>query len=518
MASLWMTNILQFYGDGRSADGAPVAEGSLDDLTGRPLFTALYDYFIRSGGVYKLAFGPKTFMVVSDPVIAKHILRERPQRYDKGVLAEILEPIMGKGLIPADYATWKSRKRAIAPAFHKAWLERMVVEFVSCADAMLHELELKSGSDGDYDVDMEEKFCSVSLDIIGKCVFNYEFGSVTKESPIIEAVYRTLREAEHRSTFYFPYWNIPGASLVVPRQRRFQRDLKIINDALNELIAQANATRSESDLADLEARDYDKVTDPSMLRFLVDLRGEEATNKQLRDDLMTMLVAGHETTAAVLTWAAFCLSQAPDILGKLRAEIKEVLGDNRAPTLEDIRALKYTRFTIAESLRMYPEPPILIRRCLQEDVLPRGGTDVNVKLLKGMDIFISVWNLHRSPYLWENPDTFNPDRWETAFANAEVDGWQGYRPEAVSGLYPNEVASDFAFIPFGGGMRKCVGDQFALMEATVVLAKFVQAFDFELAVSPDEVGMVTGATIHTANGLKMKLKSRVRQEAPVAAM
>ena len=97
--------------------------------------------------------------------------------------------------------------------------------------------------------------------------------------------------------------------MVVPRQREFQRDLRIINEALNELIERANATRSESDLADLEARDYDKVKDPSMLRFLVDLRGEEATDKQLRDDLMTMLVAGHETTAAVLTWAAFCLSQ-----------------------------------------------------------------------------------------------------------------------------------------------------------------------------------------------------------------
>ena len=97
--------------------------------------------------------------------------------------------------------------------------------------------------------------------------------------------------------------------MVVPRQREFQRDLRIINEALNELIERANATRSESDLADLEARDYDKVEDASMLRFLVDLRGEEATDKQLRDDLMTMLVAGHETTAAVLTWAAFCLSQ-----------------------------------------------------------------------------------------------------------------------------------------------------------------------------------------------------------------
>ena len=191
-----------------------------------------------------------------------------------------------------------------------------------------------------------------------------------------------------------------------------------------------------------------------------------------------------------------------------------MLGGRTRMTTDDIRSLKYTRYTVAESLRMYPEPPILIRRCLKEDVLPRGSTDVNVKLLKGMDIFISVWNLHRSPDLWEEPDRFDPDRWEREFRNDAVEGWSGYRPELLTGLYPNEIASDFAFLPFGGGMRKCVGDQFALMEATVVLARFVQAFDFELAVPPEEVGMVTGATIHTENGLKMRLRRRAAAQPP----
>ena len=191
-----------------------------------------------------------------------------------------------------------------------------------------------------------------------------------------------------------------------------------------------------------------------------------------------------------------------------------MLGGRTRMTTDDIRSLKYTRYTVAESLRMYPEPPILIRRCLKEDVLPRGSTDVNVKLLKGMDIFISVWNLHRSPDLWEEPDRFDPDRWEREFRNDAVEGWSGYRPELLTGLYPNEIASDFAFLPFGGGMRKCVGDQFALMEATVVLARFVQAFDFELAVPPEEVGMVTGATIHTENGLKMRLRRRAAAQQP----
>lgn len=108
-------------------------------------------------------------------------------------------------------------------------------------------------------IDMETLFCSVSLDIIGLSVFNYPFGSVTKESPVIQAVYNTLREAEHRSTFYFPYWNLPGASVLVPRQRQFQADLKLINDQLNELIKLAQNTKTLSDLTELENRNYDKV-------------------------------------------------------------------------------------------------------------------------------------------------------------------------------------------------------------------------------------------------------------------
>lgn len=134
------------------------------------------------------------------------------------------------------------------------------------------------------------------------------------------------------------------------------------------------------------------------------------------------------------------------------------------------------RFALIEALRLYPEPPILIRRALEEDVLPQGGSDVEggVKLMKGTDVFISTWSLHRSPELWDQPDTYNPARWLQTKANPGVREWAGFKPELVSGLYPNEVSSDFAFLPFGGGARKCIGDQFAIMETTVVLAMLLR--------------------------------------------
>ena len=515
IVSLWITQILQTYGDEESKDGAPVCEGSVDDLVGGPIFLALYPYFLKYGGVFKLAFGPKVFMVLSDPVIVREVLKEKPFAFSKGVLAEILEPIMGQGLIPAPYAVWKNRRRQLVPGFHKAWLDHMVGLFGDCSTELTRNLDKAIAAGGGVaTVDMEERFCSVSLDIIGLAVFNYDFGSTTRESPIIKAVYTCLQEAAHRSTFYFPYWNIPFMTDIVPRQREFKANMNLINETLNELITKAQKFEGTEDLEELQNRDYSKVNDPSLLRFLVDIRGADVTDAQLRDDLMTMLIAGHETTAAVLTWCLFCLAQDPALMAEVRAEIDEVLGpareEARAPTYEEITKLELTRLCLAEALRLYPEPPILIRRCLEDVPLPRGAGESEVTLIKGMDVFISVWNLHRSPDCWEDPLKFDPKRFKRPFQNPGVKDWAGYNPELLSpnSLYPNEVASDFAFIPFGAGARKCIGDQFAMLEATSCLSMTLQRYEFELDKDAADIGMEMGATIHTAGGLPMKVKRR----------
>jgi len=513
VAHVLRKNIEQIYGNEPSVDGAPLAEGEVSSMTDGTAFLGLYQYFRKYGPVYKLCFGPKSFIVLSDPTIIKHVLKTNNAAYDKGLLAEILEPIMGKGLIPADNETWKVRRRAIVPAFHQQWLEHMISLFGGCSDVLMQKLDGLAATK--TDVDMENLFCSVSLDIIGKAVFNYPFDSVTKESPVIQAVYSVLKEAEHRSVTPLPYWNLPLANLVVPRLRKFKADLKVINDVLDELIEKARNSQEVTDLEDLEKRNYNKVGDASLLRFLVDLRGEDTSNKQLRDDLMTMLIAGHETTAAVLTWALFEISQKPDVRAKLQAEVDRVLGD-RMPTLEDIKAMQLVRFSVAESLRMYPEPPLLIRRALEDHTLPKGTAGFEPRIIRGCDIFISIYNLHRDPDLWPKPDNFDPERYLRPHSNkAKYPDWAGFDPAQVTGLYPNEVAADFAMLPFGGGARKCVGDQFATLEATVTLAMLLRRFDFDFVGRPEDVGMFTGATIHTRNGLKMTPRRRV--PAPPAA-
>ncbi|PRQ52261.1 putative cytochrome P450 [Rosa chinensis] len=509
-ASNLLTNLLS----GGNLGSMPIAEGAVTDLFDRPLFFSLYDWFIEHGSVYKLAFGPKAFVVVSDPIVARHILRENAFGYDKGVLADILEPIMGKGLIPADLETWKQRRRVIAPGFHAVYLEAMVNMFSDCSERtvlkfekLLEREELNGRKT--IEVDLEAEFLSLGLDIIGLGVFNYDFGSVTKESPVIKAVYGTLSEAEHRSTFYIPYWKFPLARWIVPRQRKFYGDLKVINDCLDGLIRNAKETRQETDVEKLQQRDYSNLKDASLLRFLVDMRGADVDDRQLRDDLMTMLIAGHETTAAVLTWAVFFLAQNPSKMKKAQTEIDSVLGQSR-PTLDSIKKLEYTRFIVAESLRLYPQPPLLIRRSLKPDTLPGGykGEKGGYKIPAGTDIFISVYNLHRSPYYWDRPNVFEPERFSVQ-KNSDIEGWAGFDPSRSPGAYyPNEIMADFSFLPFGGGPRKCVGDQFALLESTVSLAMLLQKFNVELRGSPDSVGLVTGATIHTKNGMWCKLSKR----------
>merc|ERR1719316_2496259 len=192
-------------------------------------------------------------------------------------------------------------------------------------------------------VDIEERFGSLALDIIGRAVFDYDFNSTCDESPVVKAAISTLKETEHRAMTPFPYWNIPFATDIVPRQVKFKKDMALLNDRLNACIKGALQTAKKEDTEALQNRDYTSIEDPSMIRFMVDMRDEDVTSTQLRDDLMTMLIAGHETTASALTWAIFELAQNPELLARVQAEVDEWLPDpDKLPTLDTVRNLELT--------------------------------------------------------------------------------------------------------------------------------------------------------------------------------
>jgi len=479
--------------------------GQMEKIAGAPMPVFLEGYG-GDEGIYKIVIGPRSVVVVSDPVILKHILQSTQDNYTKGILSEVLEPIMGKGLIPADPVTWKLRRRAIVPGFHKKWLKSTTLSMVECADTLCDEMEKLISFAGPTaaTLDMEEKFTSVSLDIIGKAVFNYSFGSVASESPVIRAVYSVLREAERRAQSVIPYWNLPGATTVLRDQKSHQENLQLLQAVLDEVVRKAMEE-------DNEISEDDRI---SLLQYLVLTKNEDVSNRQLRDDLMTLLIAGHETTAALLTWTLCELVKPGNehFMDRLLNEIDSAL-EGRRPDFDDLSKLPFLRSCLIESLRLYPQPPLMIRRCINGDEIQTGPTCTQVQgsvsLLPGQDVFISTWSLHRSVKLWgKDAASFNPDRWEKPLEGKGL--WLGYNPERA-GPYPNEHATDFAFIPFGGGARKCVGDYFALLEAEVVLVTLLQRFTFTPSESMRKhgVGLTTGATVHTEKGLLLDVVPRV---------
>lgn len=461
-----------------AAERMPVARGDIREIVGQPVFVPLFKLFQIYGKVFRLSFGPKNFVIVSDAEVARRILFTNANNYTKGILSEILDFIMGSGLIPADGEVWRVRRRVVVPALHKKYISAMTEMFGDCA---LHGTRmLQQSADAGKPVEMENFFSRLGLDIIGKAVFNYEFDSLTTDDPVIQAVYTTLREAEYRSTYPIPYWNFAPLRYLVPRQRECTAALEVISNTLDELIAKCKKLVEEEDEEFVE--EFLSRADPSLLHFLI-ASGDDITSKQLRDDLMTLLIAGHETTAAVLTWTFHLIVDRPDVIARIRAEVDQVLG-NRKPNVDDMRALKYTTRVINESMRLYPQPPVLIRRAVDDDVL--GG----FKCKAGSDIFISTWNIHRNPAYWKDAEKFDPDRFP------------------IDGPVPNEVTQEYNYLPFGGGKRKCIGDQFALFESIVALAMLVSRFDFWRGEDAPEVGMTTGATIHTTNGLWLRMKPR----------
>ena len=178
-------------------NGAPITEGVLGDLLkeevrAAPLFIPLYDYYRKYGGVYNLGAGPKWFVVVSDPVAVRTMFKDQADSFSKGILTDIMEPIMGDGLIPAPKEIWAKRRPTVGAGFHGAWLKHMVLLFGASATNLADKLD-SEWADKDDAVNLEDELYAMALDVIGKAVFNYEFGALKQETPLIKAVYRVLR-------------------------------------------------------------------------------------------------------------------------------------------------------------------------------------------------------------------------------------------------------------------------------------------------------------------------------------
>ncbi|PKI48546.1 hypothetical protein CRG98_031067, partial [Punica granatum] len=271
----WLTSLTRSVTlSGADDSGIPIASAKLEDvsdLLGGALFLPLFKWMNEYGPVYRLAAGPRNFVVVSDPAVAKHVLRNYG-KYAKGLVSEVSEFLFGSGFAIAEGQLWTVRRRAVVPSLHKRYLSVMVDRvFSKCAERLVEKVQTAAISG--TPVNMEETFSQLTLDVIGLSVFNCSFDSLTADSPVIDAVYTALKEAELRSTDLLPYWKINFLCKIIPRQVKAEKAVGVIRKTVEELIAKCKEiVETEGERIDKE--EYVNESDPSILRFLLASREE----------------------------------------------------------------------------------------------------------------------------------------------------------------------------------------------------------------------------------------------------
>lgn len=386
----------------------------------------------RYGDVVRYAMGPFRVYQVSHPDDVKRVLVDNARNYRKTSLMLRLRPIFGDGLLLSEGDVWKRQRRLAQPAFHRERLAGLMGTMPGLIASELQRWETHAGSGQPFDLAAE--LTRLTLALTGQVLFSIDLNEAADD--VGRAVTVLLEEANRRVLSLLPLSDL----LPLPSHLRFRAALRLLDHVVLDIIAQRRrgASPVHDDLLSLlmEVRDVDT--------------GDGMSDSQLRDEVMTLILAGHETTASALAWAFHLLHRHPEAEARLVREVISVLG-NRVPGFEDLPRLAYTARVFDETLRLYPPAWLFSRMALADDEL--GGYTIP----RGSIIVVLPYVIHRHPAFWEHPETFDPDR---------------FLPER-SGARPR-----FAWLPFGGGQRVCIGEGLARMEGQLILAMMAQRYRF----------------------------------------
>ncbi|MCE9531394.1 MAG: cytochrome P450 [Planctomycetes bacterium] len=417
------------------------------------------DFFVdvarKYGGLASFRFGPRRMFLASDPDLIEQVLVTDARHYIKHFGARMYKPVLGNGLVTSEGDFWLRQRRLSQPDFVKNRVLSYAPLMVELTDRML-----SSWTSGEI-VDIHFQFSSLTSAIALKTLFDLDdAGDRERFSETLRLAF-DLMSARFRTIFRLPTWFPSKAN------RQLNRAVTELFKVVDGFIAQGRARPEPGN--DLLSR----------LVSAQDDDGSRMTDRQLRDEMMTLYLAGHETTALTLSWSWYLLSQHPKVEEKLIAEWKQVL-NGRTPTPDDLPHLPYTDAVITEAMRVYP-PVYLIGREATCD-LELGGYRVK----KGYTIFMSQWVNHRDPRHFPDQERFQPERW--------LDGLAKRIPK-------------YAYYPFGGGPRVCIGNTFALMEAAIILAAVGQKYRFTR--QPDAIIDISPQiTLLPAYGIPAKLERR----------
>jgi cytochrome P450 len=425
--------------------------GNLPLFSSDPL--AIYTRWAREfGDIFYYRAGWIDVYFLNHPSLIESVLVSQSQNFAKDKVIQNSRWFLGEGLLTNEGSGWLRQRRLCQPAFHR---ERMA----SYGHTMAAYTEEMLAAWQDAEVrDIHQEMMQLTMRIVAKVLFSVEVKADTER---VAAALNVLMRHTSGGRMILPpiLRHVP-----VPALMRVKRAVRELDEIVNRIIRQRRA--SGQDTGDLL----------SMLMSARDEDGSGMTDRQLRDEVLTFLLAGHETTAVSLSWTWYLLSQHSEVELKLRQELRQVLG-GRTPQLEDLPRLLYTDKVVKESMRLYPPAWSLARTVAKEIEL------AGYQLPVGSNVVMSPWILHRDFRFFEQPGHFNPDRWTADAAQ--------HLPK-------------FAYFPFGGGPRLCIGASFAMMEANLLLAAIAQRFRLRL-VPGHPVAALPSITLRPRHGMRMSI-------------
>lgn len=427
----------------------------------------------RYGDVVQFSLGGGRAVLLAHPDDIRDVLVTNGRLFHKGRGLQRARLLLGEGLLTSEGEFHLRQRRLASPAFHRTRVE-------SYADTMATYARRRAEQwhDGET-LDVSREMAAYTLAVVGKTLFDAD---IEREAHEIGAALTASIEA-------FNFMTLPMGELLMrlpfPAVRRFERARDRLDATIYRMIAERRA--SGEDRGDLL----------SMLLLAQDTEGDGGgmSDVQLRDEAMTLLLAGHETTANALAWTWYLLSGHPEVEARLHAEVDALRG--ATPTAADLARLPYTRAVVAESLRVFP-PAWVIGRTALTDYPVRGQV-----IRKGSLVLLSQWVTHRDPRWWDDAEDFRPERWVGTTDGEKAGRSEGREP----GRFGGQRGGRFAYFPFGAGTRVCIGEQFAWMEATLALATFAQRWRLQLlpnhAVTPQAI-----ITLRVRHGLPMTVRAR----------
>ena len=434
--------------------------GSLLEMKRAGQLPMLVRAWRRYGDLVRFRMGPKTLYLVSHPDHIRHVLMTNRDNYCKGFGNEKLKALVGMGLLTSEGRLWQQQRRLIQPAFTAAAVGHYAPAITESTSTMIDRWRIHAATD--TPVEISGEMLHLAMQIIGKTMFSVD-------------VEQDADRIAHALDYAFSFIIARTLTAVdvplfvpTPANRRFHHALHILDSFIYGMIEERRRLGDHKpDLLSTLLQAHDAAS------------GMRMSKRQLRDEVLTIFFAGHEATSLALTWTWYVLSQNPEVERRLWEELDAVLG-GRMPELGDLPRLSYTRMVLEEAMRLYPPVPLFIREAVHDDAI------AGYRVPAGSLVLVCQYIAHRHPAFWDNPGICDPER---------------FSPERAAGR------PRFAYFPFGGGQRTCIGNNMAMLEAQLILAAVAQRYQL-VPVPGQIVEPIAEGTLRPRHGIRMMLRPR----------